>query len=282
MTNPYRHREVSINTHLAILLTRHGVPAEPETILSSGQQRPDVMFLLGGLRVIIEGKYADVQDAENLVVADASKRVQSGICHIAVALVYPAILRTVPTADVEARLSESRLRFLIISETGPTAWAEANPTEILSSLRRVHEALAQDDIVAKSAESLSKRIESIAELWVGQPYTCERLSELLGMSAKTGETAEERSDRRVAATKIAALVLANAMIFQEQLAIGGGEGRFDSLRAYDHELDLIASMKEHWHWIWTKINYVPIFQLGEKILQELPVSQSAIAPACEA
>ena len=55
----------------------------------------------------------------------------------------------------------------------------------------MHEALAKDDIVASSAESLSKRIEGIAELWVGQPSTCEKLSELLGMPAKKGETVEE-------------------------------------------------------------------------------------------
>jgi hypothetical protein len=59
----YRHREESINTQLAILLARHGVDAEPETIHRSGQQRPDVMFVLGGLRVIIEGKFSDTPDA---------------------------------------------------------------------------------------------------------------------------------------------------------------------------------------------------------------------------
>ena len=92
MTKAYRHREESINTHLALLLAKHGVDAESETIQRSGQQRPDVMFNLGGLRVIIEGKYADTPDAETVVLDDASKRVQSGICHIAVALVYPSAL----------------------------------------------------------------------------------------------------------------------------------------------------------------------------------------------
>ncbi|NJL59514.1 MAG: hypothetical protein HC887_07600 [Desulfobacteraceae bacterium] len=53
----HRHREESVNTQLAILLTRHGVIAESETIHQSGSQRPDVMFVLGGLRVIIEGNF---------------------------------------------------------------------------------------------------------------------------------------------------------------------------------------------------------------------------------
>ena len=277
MTKAYRHREESINTHLALLLAKHGVDAESETIQRAGQQRPDVMFNLGGLRVIIEGKYADTPDAETVVLNDASKRVQSGICHIAVALVYPSALRTIPTAEMDGRLSQSRLRFLIVSETGASEWAQANPSEILASLRRVHDALAKDDIVGESAKRLSVRIEGIAELWVGQPNTCDKLSNLLGMPAKRGETAEERGARRVTASKVAALVLANAMIFQEQLASGGGDGRVDSLRTYDTLPDPIDGIKKHWHWIWTKINYVPIFQIGEEILGELPVNQQAIA-----
>ncbi|MDR1662516.1 MAG: hypothetical protein LBR95_08875, partial [Azoarcus sp.] len=76
------------------------------------------------------------------------------------------------------------------------------------------------------------------------------------MPAKRGETPDEREGRRTTATKVASLVLANALIFQEQLASSGGDGRIDSLRVYDNETDPIDSLKSHWHWIWTKINYV--------------------------
>ncbi|NJL59512.1 MAG: hypothetical protein HC887_07590, partial [Desulfobacteraceae bacterium] len=122
-----------------------------------------------------------------------------------------------------------------------------------------------------------KKIEAIASLWIGQPATCDRLSDLLGMPATRGETEEERKARRITATKVASLVLANAMIFQEQLATSGGDGRVDSLRAYDTDTDPIDGIKCHWHRIWTKINYVPIFRIGEAILQEIPISQNAIS-----
>ncbi len=235
------------------------------------------MFTMGGLRVIVEGKFVDVPDADTVVRGDAAKRIATGICHIAVALVYPKALRTASTASLESALSCSRLRYLIVSETGQTEWAEAAPSEILASLRRVHESLTKDDIVAESARQLSERIEGIAALWVGQSATCDRLSNLLGMPKKRGETSEESDARRTTATKVASLVLANAMIFQEQLAASGGDGRVDSLRAYDNEPDPIAQIKGHWHWIWTKINYVPIFQIGESILGEIPINQPAIA-----
>jgi hypothetical protein len=51
----------------------------------------------------------------------------------------------------------------------------------------------------------------------------------------------------------------------------------DSLRAFDRKDDPIELLRDHWHWIWTKVNYVPIFQIGESILTELPVNPTAIA-----
>ncbi|MCL2021126.1 MAG: N-6 DNA methylase [Betaproteobacteria bacterium] len=272
-----RHREEVINTHLAILLTRHGVNAEAETIHQSGHARPDVLFTLGGLRVIIEGKFADVPDADSVVLGDATRRIDTGMCHVAVALVYPKTLRAASTTTLEKTLAASSLRFVIVSETGQTEWAESSPAEILSALRRVHEALTRDDIVAASARKLSERIENIAALWAGQAAVCDRLSKLLGMPARRGETADEKEARRMTATKVASLVLANAMIFQEQLAASGGDGRVETLRAFDRESDPIELLRDHWRWIWKRINYVPIFQLGESILAELPVNPSAIA-----
>jgi len=272
-----RHREESVNTQLALLLSQHGVIAEPETVHRSGKQRPDVMFLLDGLRVIIEGKFADTPDAENTVLSDALKRVQTGICHIAAALVYPENIRTVPASQLGEILSETRVRFLTVSEAGQTEWADANPSEILASIRRVHEALIRDDIVAEAASRLSEKIESIAALWIGQPATCDRLSDILGIPAKRGESADEQTARRITATKVASLVLANAMIFQEQLAISGGDGSVDSLRSYSTDSDPIESLMLHWRGIWEKINYVPVFQLGEAVLREIPASPNAIS-----
>lgn len=210
----YRHREESINTHLAILLSRYGVGADAETIHQSGHQRPDVIFTLGGVRVVIEGKYADTPNAADVVYSDADHRLKSGVCHIAVAVVYPAPLRTTATADLDKCLSESRLRFLILSDNGPTEWAEAAPKDILAALRRVHETLIQDDIVSVSAQRLSERIEGIAALWLGQPAIGDRLSTALSIPAKRGEKPDETEARRVTAAKVSALVLANALIFK--------------------------------------------------------------------
>ncbi|MBB1125115.1 hypothetical protein [Thiospirillum jenense] len=277
MTTPHRHREETLNTQLALLLTEHGIDAESEVILASGQHRPDVLFLFDGLRVMLEGKFDDVTDAATIVLRDAQRRMDSGMCHIAIALVYPHALRTTATAKMATKLAITPLSARILSEAGATDWASVTVTELLTALRRVRETLLQDDIVAQAAQRLSERIETIAALWAGQAATCDKLSNLLGIPINPHEPAEECAARRATATKVAALVLANALIFQEQLASSRGDGRFDSLRAYDQATDPIDAIKTNWHWIWNNVNYVPIFQLGETILAELPINLPAIS-----
>ena len=69
-----RNREEVVNTQLAVLISKLGVVADAETIHLHGTHRPDVLFRLRGLRVVIEGKFADVSNAEQVVLGDARNR----------------------------------------------------------------------------------------------------------------------------------------------------------------------------------------------------------------
>ena len=102
-----RNREEVVNTQLAVLISKLGVTADAETIHLHGRHRPDVLFQLRGLRTVIEGKFADVPNAEQIVLDDARKRVRAGIAHIAAAAVYPEQLRTTSTAQILNVLAES-------------------------------------------------------------------------------------------------------------------------------------------------------------------------------
>lgn len=269
-----RNREEVINTQLAILISRLGVTADAETIHVHGKHRPDVLFQLRGLRVVIEGKYSDHPGAEDVVLNDARKRVRSGIAHIAAAVVYPLPLQTTPTAKILGVLEKATLRFRIVAETHESAgWFEGTPASLMDALRRAQEALTKDDIVEQTAKSLSDRLEGVAKLWMGQHGACDRLSNILGIMAPKKEQPDKAAERRETAAKVSALVLANAFIFQEQLA--ASDRRAKSLRNLDKEKDLVALVSQHWTWVWKKINYVPIFQLGERILTELPSSPNS-------
>jgi hypothetical protein len=272
-----RNREEVINTQLAILISRLGVTADAETIHVHGQHRPDVLFQLRGLRVVIEGKVADVPSADQIVLGDARKRVQSGIAHIAAAVVYPLILRTTPTTQLLKVLETAQLKYRIITETDESSVSyEGTPAALMEALRRAQEGLTKDDIVEKTAKALSLRLQAVADLWIGQPGSCDRLSGILGITPPKGETPEVAHARRETTAKVSALVLANAYIFQDQLS--ATDGRISSLRKLETKPNLIDATAEHWRWIWEEINYVPIFQLGEKVLNELPGGPQSNSP----
>jgi type I restriction-modification system DNA methylase subunit len=272
--SPQRNREEVINTQLAILISKLGVTADAETIHIHGTHRPDVLFQLRGLRVVIEGKFSDTPSAQQVVLDDARRRVRSGLAHIAVAVVYPPPLRTAPTTKVLNVLQSSQLKYRIVAETHEgDSWFEGTPASLMDALRRAQEALIKDDIVASTAKSLSMQLETVSRLWIGQTGACDRLSEILGITPAKGEEEEKANDRRETAAKVSALVLANAYIFQEQLA--QSDTRVDTLRKLEKSKDIVDATAEHWRWIWENINYVPIFQLGERVLDELPESPNS-------
>lgn len=269
-----RNREEVVNTQLAILISHLGVTADAETIHVHGQHRPDVLFQLRGLRVVIEGKLADHPNAEEVVLEDARKRVRSGIAHIAAAAIYSLPLRHTPTTKILDALRTSQLKYRIVAETYETQeWFEGSPASLMDALRHAQEALTKDDIVEQTAKSLSGQLSGVAKLWMGQRGACDRLSTILGLFAPKGETKEKAEERRETAAKVSALVLANAFIFQEQLA--QTDGRVTSLRPLDRSKgDLVGNTAKLWKWIWENINYVPIFQIGERVLNELPINQN--------
>ncbi len=86
------------------------------------------------------------------------------------------------------------------------------------------------------------------------------------------EDKDAANERRETAAKVSALILANAYIFQEQLS--RSDEKVETLRKLRKSDDLVGATAEHWEWIWKNINYVPIFQLGGRILEELPASPS--------
>src|SRR5262249_11639180 len=128
-----------------------------------------------GLRVVIEGKFEDVPNAEEVVLGDARKRVSGGIAHIAAAIIYPKVLRTTPTTKIIEILKKCELKYRIVAETHESDWLKGSPRSLMDALRRAQEALTKDDIVEKTAKSLSMRLEGVAELWMGQAGACDRL-----------------------------------------------------------------------------------------------------------
>jgi len=136
------HREEVVNVKLAEVLQKHGHLAEPELIIHQGSKRrlPDVLIAFRGLRVVIEGRYRAGAQTEVQVRKKASDRVNSGLAHIAIGVVYPVNLRATPQADLEKQLSTSSLKFAVVSERGAGDFQEGLVADLADALARCHEA----------------------------------------------------------------------------------------------------------------------------------------------
>ena len=74
--------------------------------------------------------------------------------------------------------------------------------------------------------------------------------------------------RHRTAANLASLTIANAFIFQAELA--EKDHRVIKLRKLLAKPDLRGAVIEHWKYICDKINYVPIFNLARQAMEELP------------
>ncbi|GEM_PF-179651 len=262
------HREETINTLLALVLAQHGLMAEAEIITGGASKKlPDVFFKLDGLNVILEGKFAR-QGTETAAYAQASQRMIQGLAHITIAIMYPEDLRHVSTTEVQTALQRCTFRYVILSEAGKTEWLEGDVTKLIADIRQAQTALLEDNLVETLAASLGEVLLHAANMWTKETATCEKFSRLLGVYPPSKETPEKTQQRHATAAKIAALVLANALIFQEQLL--RTHDNVQPINAFLDTDEIMSAAQQHWRWIWQQINYVPIFQLAENVIECIP------------
>src|SRR5690606_31844438 len=69
--------------------------------------------------------------------------------------------------------------------------------------------------------------------------------------------------------RVACLVLANAMLFQEVLS---KNAPVKTLRKTAESLDIVGALNDEWKLIEDEIDFVPIFRIAREILLSLPSS----------
>jgi hypothetical protein len=191
------YREEVFNVILAQLLDERGVVSAPEKILrrvARERQRrmPDVIVTFQGLRTIIEGKVGDQAGAEDSALQAARQRVEDGISHLGVALVYPAHLRQAAFEDLRDELANATLKMAVYSEAGETGWVGGDLNHLTGVLRRTYSQLVKEDVVAEAAAILGEGVEAFAEAVLGAPGSVERAADALGIREAAREA--ERAD----------------------------------------------------------------------------------------
>jgi SAM-dependent methyltransferase len=258
-------REEVLNVQLAMVLASQGLVALPEQRLPDAL--PDVLVIFNGLRLCLEGKVADQKQAEHLVWRKARERVDRGIAHLALALLYPPELRHVALSQLPDALKRSRLRFSVCEPfTERAQWQEGDLSVLTATLQLAYQRLASEDEVTKAVDILRDGVEELSREFLSAGVSAERVAKPLGIDPTTIADADKA--RRNAVTQIAALVLLNALLFQEELA------------RYDRQVKNLAQcldapsphdkLLQVWEFIRRDINYHAIFDIACEILLTLP------------
>ncbi len=184
MTSGYR--EEVFNVLLALLLHDRGIVTAPEQsfkkALHEKRHVPDVLVTFRGLRTAIEGKVADKATAEEKALAQAQERVNNGVAHIGIALLYPPSIRSITDFDeLQKMLATTTYKVATFNEVGSTGWTEGNIDYLTDILRRAYEQLVKEDIVNKAVEELDTGINEFARLSYNTPAKLKRAAEILGI-----------------------------------------------------------------------------------------------------
>ena len=186
-------REEVLNVLLAQLLDEQGIISAPEQSLkqvSQSRRIPDVLVSFRGLRTAIEGKVDDNPMAKEEVLKNARERVEQGIAHIGISVLYPSSLRKVSFTTVKTELNKTRLQIAIYSEAGEQGWTEGDATYLGTMLRRTFDQLVEEDVVTQAVAALNAGVEVFAQALNSSPAAIERSADLLGI----GEPSSKETD----------------------------------------------------------------------------------------
>jgi len=289
-------RQEVLNVLLAQLLQERGLVAAPEQILKprSGEVKlPDILVDFQGLRLVIEAEFANAQGARERAYKKAEERVEQGIAHVGVAVVYPPGLKGEAYEAQKAELAKAQIQFSVVTEVTITPFPQLElfPTsdkpafltgtvdQLIESLRRCYDQLVRDETLAQAIALVEAAIERFLAALTIQPASTGRMAGVLGISpsprerrsraVKTGFSPAEL----VAISRIGALILVNAMIFQEVLS--SKDGRVRSLQKFRGHSSLQSALADHWLFILDEINYYPIFHIAREILTSLSADLDA-------
>ncbi|GBC78747.1 hypothetical protein HRbin08_02245 [bacterium HR08] len=259
------YRQEVLNVLLAQLLQDRGVVALPELIMdthSAHRAMPDVLVSYRGLRLAIEGEVGDQTRARDRAWGKARQRVEQNIAHVAIAVVYPPDLRRMTEiSHLKAALAQTTLAFSICNylTADRPDWQDGDVQHLVAALETNLQQLLPEDAVRQAARTLREGIEALARVILDVPANVQRIAEPLGIEARSAD-----SD---SVARIAALVLANALLFQEELARHNPD--IPTLRQCMAARDIHGELSRLWKHIYEDINYQAIFRIGHEILLRL-------------
>ncbi|MGB9590622.1 MAG: N-6 DNA methylase, partial [Candidatus Hydrothermia bacterium] len=268
-----RFRQEVLNVALAEILDEMGLVPVPEGIIkNAGQNKmPDVLVEIQGLRLMIEGEVGTQETAAVKKAANSAKsRIEGGLAHIALGVVYPEFLVEMTSWEgLKEKIREETLLFRIFTESKETEIFKGNPRALAEALRRTVEELAQEDVVKEAVTIMEAGLEVLTREVLPKPGVIGRFAIALGISPPESKKKKDEEDYKSTVAYVGALSLLNAMIFHEVIASHYPE--IPSLKRMEAEtpFQLSGMFNDSWKHILENINYYPIFHLARELILDM-------------
>lgn len=257
--------EANANGALGALLRRMlpgaTIRSEHAGLLVGHAGRPDLLVTASGASpVVIEAEYEPAATVEKEARSRLHRKVvgEARPIEAVVALRYPAALKD--AYEIEPALRDAGLRFATLHADGTrfprSGWLEGSVEDLSDFVRLVGE---PQESVRVAAAAMEEAIEEVAwrldEYSVLRPFLSDEIAARLGLD-------ESPQTRRMAAA-----ILANAVVFHQRLA-GIVEGVRTPAEVCGGVIDAHAAMRAAWTRI-LEVNYWPIFAIARDFLSHL-------------
>ena len=194
-------REENLNVVLAGLLEEKGLRALGEVILRKGgrKQEPDVLILLNGVRIVIEGKKPGKWDE---LVQQFQDRLDSNVCDLCVMVEYVSIGTgnlLLTQSDVKRALLDGRFNIGFLSyidraslakwlgvPSKPEQYTDVGFDDLLTYLMSTYSRVVREDIVEPAVKRMDEVLGEFATS-LSTEVNVSRLKEVLEIGEKEGE-----------------------------------------------------------------------------------------------
>jgi hypothetical protein len=198
-------REENLNVTLASLLAEKGLQALGEVILRKGEKRPepDVLIILNGVRIVIEGKKGGMWDE---LVRQCQERLDNNVCDLCVMVEYVQV-DTGKIAPTQLHIKEAlqsasfNVGFLSYLDRAnldkwtneparPQEYRDVRFDDLLTYLMSAYSEVVRKDVVAPVVDKLRETLDEFAADLTSF-VDLERLSEVLELRKKEDGGDEE-------------------------------------------------------------------------------------------
>ncbi|MXX83630.1 MAG: hypothetical protein F4Y70_09255 [Chloroflexi bacterium] len=265
--------ESTLNTWLAAALRERDLNARAEN-KQGGGKRLDVEISLDGLKIALEAEQGFSSAKKASAIKDADSRLRDDLADCAVAICYPAGLRT------ESELADCELLHTLRTHkerppASKTSWKRGSIAQLSSVLRKIPDQLGDPDEIAKRLSfSLDRAVARLSESQKRDLAACLDLPAGKPTIIAAGNAPSSRFNQ---AAKRAMLVIATAVMFHSQLdkhrhKIKPGSFKGDwppaSASQCAESADPIGAFSQAWK-LWLVVDYKPIFETARSALHAL-------------